>query len=60
MKPVLVQPSGIGASSKVSSLGEAEGRRSTVAFTEVEAAKKTSKMVNSRGEVSRVTLFDVW
>ena len=54
LKPVLVQPSGIG-SSKVRSSGEVEGRRSTVAFAE--AAKKNSKVVKSRGLVSRVTLL---
>ena len=53
LKPVLVQPSGIG-SSKVRSSGEVEGRRSTVAFAE---AAKTSKVVKSRGLVSRVTLL---
>ena len=50
---MLVQPSGIG-SSKVRSSGEVEGRRSTVAFAE---AAKTSKVVKSRGLVSRVTLL---
>ena len=53
LKPVLVQPSGIGSSSKVSSSGEVEGRRRTVAFAEA-AAKTSIKVVKSRGLVSRV------
>ena len=53
LKPVLVQPSIIG-SSKVRSSGAVEGRRRTVAFAE---AANTSKVVKSKGLVSRVTLL---
>ena len=58
LKPVLVHPSGSG-SSNVTNSGEVGGRRSMVAFAEVEEANKTSRMVN-RVLVSRVTLLAAW
>ena len=58
LKPVLVHSSGSG-SSNVTNSGEVGGRRSMVAFAEVEEANKTNRMVN-RVLVSRVTLLAAW
>ena len=55
LKPVLLHPSGSG-SSNVTNSGEVGGRRSMVAFAEVEEANKTSRVVN-KVLVSRVTLL---